>query len=130
MHMSLSTRNKFKVQCLACRAMFEPWYMKTHVLVHTNDRPFDCLSCNKSFRSRSLLSRHINNVHARLYKYHCPQCSKNFTDPSNLKKHVSFHSERQVWFGCTMCIRRFESQEALKRHHKRSHSHYMVSPSR
>ncbi|KAI8929219.1 hypothetical protein BC831DRAFT_390958, partial [Entophlyctis helioformis] len=63
--------------------------LRSHVTIHTNERPHPCMKCSATFRRRQELLRHERSVHA-------PPGVKNFQ--------------------CSNCLRLFGRADALKRH--------------
>lgn len=55
---------KKKYACRMCSKIFG-WStdLKRHILIHTGERPFKCLSCNASFTRNFLLQKHLSKVH-------------------------------------------------------------------
>ncbi|VDK77199.1 unnamed protein product [Anisakis simplex] len=53
--------------CKDCGKLFNSvWYLKQHAVKHSNDRPFRCKFCLKTYKFRS-----------NLYQHKCPDRSKN-----------------------------------------------------
>lgn len=69
------------------------------MLVHTDQKPFECDQCDQSFRQKQLLKRHINLYHdpnyvapSPLAKNHaCPSCERAFRHKGNLIRHMAMH---------------------------------------
>lgn len=69
------------------------------MLVHTDQKPFQCQQCDQAFRQKQLLKRHVNLYHDPNYvpptpkeKTHvCPSCSRQFRHKGNLIRHMSLH---------------------------------------
>lgn len=69
------------------------------MLVHTDQKPFQCSQCDQAFRQKQLLKRHINLYHDPNYvpptpkeKTHvCPSCERQFRHKGNLIRHMSLH---------------------------------------
>lgn len=69
------------------------------MLVHTDQKPFQCSQCEQAFRQKQLLKRHINLYHDPNYvpptpkeKTHvCPSCNRQFRHKGNLIRHMSLH---------------------------------------
>lgn len=62
-------RNKYtyknrKVPCTICEATFHSkFYLTQHMMVHTGDLPYSCPLCERQFRNKCNLLRHIRSVH-------------------------------------------------------------------
>lgn len=69
------------------------------MLIHTDQKPFNCEQCDQSFRQKQLLKRHINLYHNPNYvpptpkeKTHaCPNCDRVFRHKGNLIRHMAQH---------------------------------------
>jgi len=53
--------------------------------VHSNRRPYQCLSCGKTFVTNEELKRH-ERTHAKPFV--CSRCSKSFARREQLKTHL------------------------------------------
>ena len=50
--------------CNICNKDFaSPYNVRRHQLTHSDDRPFACQFCNKSFKEKSSLTKHVKRVH-------------------------------------------------------------------
>lgn len=69
------------------------------MLVHTDQKPYQCSQCDQAFRQKQLLKRHINLYHDPNYiaptpkeKTHvCPSCDRQFRHKGNLIRHMALH---------------------------------------
>lgn len=69
------------------------------MLIHTDQKPFQCEQCDQSFRQKQLLKRHINLYHNPSYvpppprekTHECPECHKAFRHKGNLIRHMAVH---------------------------------------
>jgi hypothetical protein len=64
--------------------------LQQHAIIHTDQKPFTCEICNKSFRFKSNLFEH-RSVHANFTPHSCPFCGKTCRLKGNLKKHLKTH---------------------------------------
>ena len=112
--------------CGICGKQYrQPSVLRTHMLVHSGERPFECEKCPSKFKSRWLLKQH-NVVHSEETPFACEQCPSRFKSLASLKQHLEKHlDERQ--FGCEICESKFKSLRSLKQHVKLMHS--AVNPS-
>ena len=55
--------------------------------IHTNEKPYECDVCEKSFRTSSDLKKHMR-IHTNEKPYECDVCEKRFRESGNLQKHM------------------------------------------
>lgn len=69
------------------------------MLIHTDEKPYQCEECDMSFRQKQLLKRHLNLYHNPQYvapkphekKHKCPTCDRAFRHKGNLIRHMAMH---------------------------------------
>ncbi|XP_075224471.1 uncharacterized protein LOC142326139 isoform X2 [Lycorma delicatula] len=93
-------------KCNKCGSLFKTktnlfFHMKTH-----SDAPFTCEKCNKTYRERRILMRHIRVVHSSQNMYSCDQCGREFKSMRNLSLHYTLHTGVKP-FTCDHCSKSF-----------------------
>ena len=89
-------------------------HLKDHLAVHSNERPFNCIECGKSFKLSQTLKMHIL-THTSIERTHeCLNCKKKFTTAQNLKQHSTIHSDTRKQNKCLHCD--YSTRDSLKKH--------------
>lgn len=90
-------------KCYKCEfcpyASISARHLESHLLIHTDQKPYSCPQCEHTFRQKQLLKRHMNFYHNPNYvppqpqvKTHvCPTCQKSFRHKGNLIRHMAMH---------------------------------------
>ncbi|XP_046747058.1 zinc finger protein 37-like isoform X4 [Diprion similis] len=78
-----------------------------------------CIICDREFRCRMELSRHIKSHNTRR-PFKCEHCPKTFRTAYDQRKHASCHDEN-LSYTCDICKVKFKSKQALKHHRIRKH---------
>lgn len=97
-------------------------------VVHENDRPHECPTCQSCFAYKHLLKRHIHSIHERPN-----DCGDSLieTDSGDIPSRailnvcgLEYEAERP--FACSHCRQRFLRQFDLDRHLRASHQHSRI----
>ena len=89
---------------------------KRHELTHSNERPFSCELCGKTYKAERLLKEHVAGHTAII---DCEFCLIKVEGTDNYKEHVKTSHQEKI--GCTICKMTFMGQKRLE-NHMRIHS--------
>ncbi|XP_053389522.1 zinc finger protein 567-like [Mercenaria mercenaria] len=105
-----------KIICSECGMLVKRQKMKTHmIMAHSEEKPYTCSTCGKSFKLEGTLNKHMKIVHLAERNFHCDQCTKAFTSASSLKFHYMMHTDERR-FQCPKCPKKFRKMYNVKVH--------------
>ncbi|KAI8810285.1 hypothetical protein BJ742DRAFT_198929 [Cladochytrium replicatum] len=73
-----------------CTRTFARYHnIKSHLICHTDYRPYKCEVCEMSFRRSHDLRRHVQATHSTDRPFTCDQCKKSFSRKDHYRRHVN-----------------------------------------
>ncbi|KAK3088273.1 hypothetical protein FSP39_016907 [Pinctada imbricata] len=93
--------------------------LNTHMLIHSDTRPYPCSFCGKRFHQKSDMKKHTY-IHTGEKPHKCGVCGKAFSQSSNLITHTRKHTGFKP-FSCEKCGRCFQRKVDLRRHLESAH---------
>ncbi|XP_040177138.1 gastrula zinc finger protein XlCGF49.1-like [Rana temporaria] len=115
-----TTTNKKPFPCLECEKSFKTKSeLFQHHRVHTGEKPFVCTECGKCFQRKENLTAHIR-VHTGEKPFSCGECGKSFSKKGPRDKHMRIHTGEKP-FSCSECGKFFSYKMSLSLHQKTHH---------
>lgn len=112
--------------CEVCSKVFPRIsYLRRHMTVHNDDKPYNCNMCLKAFNRKDHLNQHMKS-HVK-GEFECDECDKIFTRAEHLSRHKSSkHNGNEKMIGekkfkCSVCGKAFTT-EKYREVHMRSHT--------
>ncbi|XP_011636261.2 zinc finger protein 239-like, partial [Pogonomyrmex barbatus] len=103
-------------KCEECGKILSTSYnLLIHHNIHTGVRPYNCRTCDKSFRSASGLNRHVRNVHDGIRNFICDICGRRLASKASRDEHRRTHSGERPHV-CETCGKSFKQKASLHVH--------------
>jgi uncharacterized Zn-finger protein len=102
-------------ECKICLRRFkENSKLRSHILIHTNERNVQCPQCGKLFKTKACLRAHKRTHYSD--RFYCDHCGKEFKRKTELQRHIKseFLDERD--YKCGYCDMDFATHYKLKVH--------------
>ncbi|ESN95789.1 hypothetical protein HELRODRAFT_114581 [Helobdella robusta] len=88
-----------------------------HMRCHTNEKPFKCPHCHKSFSQKGNLKVHTLNSKTSALNYECSKCDLKFKSESKLSSHLAVHDGIPLrLFSCLVCQKGFTHKGTMNNH--------------
>lgn len=110
------TKHDKRFVCDICHKRFaQKSQLDVHVkAVHYNQRPFSCVLCKKTFKTKGSHDAHMV-VHTDTRNYQCPHCDKKCRKRYDLTLHIRTHTGEKP-FKCSVCGRGFVQMCDTRKH--------------
>ncbi|XP_055850569.1 uncharacterized protein LOC129915129 [Episyrphus balteatus] len=87
-----------RLQCPTCdREFVHLSRLNEHMRAHSDERPFICLVCGKTFKRHGHLTAHIVTCHKKAKPFKCKDCPRTFSSSINLELHSQTHTSQQLY---------------------------------
>ncbi|KAL7739647.1 hypothetical protein ACLKA6_018857 [Drosophila palustris] len=105
-------------ECTVCRKRLSTaGILKTHMLLHQSETPYQCDKCGKTFKVKAQYKSHLKTRHTDYKPYKCHLCPKEYPYRESLLTHMTVHTGIKR-FLCNNCGKRFTCISNLQAHRK------------
>ena len=84
---------RFKCTFDKCEKLYHSRsHLDRHIMIHTNERPYQCDKCEMAFHQKGSLKEHIR-VHTGEKPYQCEVCPNSYAQGGAFKAHLRTHND-------------------------------------
>ncbi|CAG2158700.1 unnamed protein product [Oppiella nova] len=107
-----------RANCSVCDKQFKKTYLREHMKIHDNERPYKCIVCGKTYRWRTLLRNH-KKTHLTDNPFTCPVCGLRMSSKFSVQQHViKAHDNGNKKYECNECDKKYVTIHQLRAHQK------------
>ncbi|XP_049798217.1 zinc finger protein 628 [Schistocerca nitens] len=113
--------SKSQLQCPECGAVVSKRALRSHLRVHTGERPLWCADCGGEYPSRAALLAHQQRAHSKFAAAPvapCAVCGFRAANAVTMRRHARLHAPRPRNFVCAKCGKAFYDKTTLQQHEK------------
>ncbi|CAH1183832.1 unnamed protein product [Phaedon cochleariae] len=118
----------FRYKCPVCEKSFPKGSLEAHIRQHTQERPYVCRICDKSFARKNNLQFHLKNHEKKRGKlivptagerpYLCSVCGASFKRKSILQQHMQIHTGKECKCPHIGCVYTARKMSEINQHFK------------
>jgi len=103
--------------CSQCQKKFrDKTEMNRHMVTHTREQAYECKHCDKKFGIKTSRDRHTNKLHVSEERNQYPHCVMNLTQKRSPTLHLGLLHSGECPYVCGQCESRFSDATLLGKH--------------